>query len=443
MGPPRSKNIAALQARSRFCEGSMNDRTSAAPPMHFLGPDAIGALEQPVPLHHRPQDVDPTARYSTSSTATQSSTQTTNRLSGSKLLGQVWDGLFRGKRRSRRGDVDEQPSSSSASAGHMTRSKTASTSTPASGNNFASREEVLANYNQLVAEGFFKAKAVHCTRQPGPPPSVPAPKPPAEGRHARRPSTSDAAKEPETWPLPAAAATATTSADTPAKATRSISPVRSPASASSRGTKRAAADDDDDEEDPSHESRRHNNNHSSATADKENVAPAAAAAAPASKESQPKKRLRTIASRDGLFMPKLRSVASRRNMQSSSRRSISASEANSARETNKLSKRPPPQPGASSHPSTTARGMFDMPLNYQPRNHQHHLRPTLRNVSDGGGGGEQRVLRSQRSLDGRLAPLTVVPDANRGIPGVPAIPPKFTYGEDRENGTPWRGLRIR
>ncbi len=86
--------------------------------------------------------------------------------------------------------------------------------------------------------------------------------------------------------------------------------------------------------------------------------------------------------------------------------------------------------------------MFDMPANYQPR---HGVgRPTLRNVSSGNGeGGEMRVLRSQRSLDGRLAPLSVAPDANRGIPSVPAIPPKFTYGEDRDNGAPWRGLRIR
>jgi hypothetical protein len=37
--------------------------------------------------------------------------------------------------------------------------------------------------------------------------------------------------------------------------------------------------------------------------------------------------------------------------------------------------------------------------------------------------------------------MRIVPDANRGIPHVPAIPEKFTYGEDRENGGPWRGLR--
>lgn len=48
MGPPKSKNLAALQSKSRFCEGSMNDRSSAMPPVHFLGPEALAALEQPV-----------------------------------------------------------------------------------------------------------------------------------------------------------------------------------------------------------------------------------------------------------------------------------------------------------------------------------------------------------------------------------------------------------
>ncbi|KGQ08598.1 hypothetical protein BBAD15_g6113 [Beauveria bassiana D1-5] len=46
--PLKNPSLAALQqSRSRFCEGSMNDRASAAPPVHFLGPDALAALEQP------------------------------------------------------------------------------------------------------------------------------------------------------------------------------------------------------------------------------------------------------------------------------------------------------------------------------------------------------------------------------------------------------------
>jgi len=53
-----------------------------------------------------------------------------------------------------------------------------------------------------------------------------------------------------------------------------------------------------------------------------------------------------------------------------------------------------------------------------------------------------RVLRPRRSAaddGGRV--LRVKPSINEGIPGVPDIPPKFTYGEDRENDGPWRGLR--
>jgi hypothetical protein len=458
MGPPKSKNLAALQSKSRFCEGSMNDRSSAMPPVHFLGPEALAALEQPVE----------SVRSLVQSTAPSSSS--TNRLSGSKLLGQVWDGLFRGKLRLRKdaaaaddAEADDRKNANPTTAtsstttaaaaaalnGYMTRSKAAQ-----NGTSFASREEVMANYQQLVAEGFFKAKAIHSSRQPGPPPCEQAPNPPQEAL-ARRQSTTSSGKvaAPGTtqWPLASqsasasgtgAAAEATT--DTPAAPTRSASAIHSPASASSRGTKRAAANDDEDEIEADEQQQQQQQQYQdpTITEDKENQPPPKN-----KKETQPKKRLRTIASRDIIFMPKLRSAASRRNMAGiNNRRSISASATTTSNTTaNKLSKRQQPQPQPttlSSSGNTTTRGMFDMPVNYQPR---HGVsRPTLRNVSSGNGEGEEmRVLRSQRSLDGRMAPLSVTPDAYRGIPSVPAIPPKFTYGEDRENGAPWRGLRIR
>ena len=109
------------------------------------------------------------------------------------------------------------------------------------------------------------------------------------------------------------------------------------------------------------------------------------------------------------------------------------------REPNKLTKRMPPQlqrqQQQQQEPDTLSKTRSSMDVPPQANDfgsvRRRIRRPTsARNLRARSGGGE--------SLP---EPLSVAPDANRGIPSVPLIPAKFTYGEDRENDGPWRGLR--
>ncbi|KMQ81719.1 hypothetical protein RF55_25450 [Lasius niger] len=107
------------------------------------------------------------------------------------------------------------------------------------------------------------------------------------------------------------------------------------------------------------------------------------------------KRLRRCASRD-MALPKLRAAAT------TVRRTVSRPDSPPAR----LSKRNPYGAVA--------------------------LSPALLRARDG--------LRAPRVLRPRVVagPLSVVPDANRGIPRGPAIPAKFAHGQDAENDGPCR-----
>lgn len=473
----------------------MNDRVSAAPPVHFLGPDAIAALEQPV-LLTAPSISSSNPRYSQDGGAgpSTSSSQTWSRKTGSRLFGQVWEGV-RGKLRLRRDDNDAgktpaavisaattttavTATNASAEAVIMapidiytdpservtvadgppasrTRSRVGYTpgsniNTPtASGFQFTgfgtarpSKDEVLASYQQLVAEGFFQSHAIQATRQClAPPTDAAAPNASSLSAMGLRPTTSrgDFQQQlPPQWPL--------------ASPNRDLlqEPVQSPGSVSSRGTKRAAAadaDEDDDDEDDGNARDEINDGGDdqelmSGDFDKENQAPphpntVKQKVASQQQQQQPKKRLRSIASRDTIFVPKTRSSGTRRSLSSSTAIASSFSSSSSSATTmNKLQKR---RPG----PLLTTRGHFDMPTRYQQQQQQQSqplpasTRP--RHVSDGGG--SARVLRGGAAEEQRS--LRVVPDADRGIPSVPAIPAKFTYGEDRQNNGPWRGLRIR
>jgi hypothetical protein len=113
-----------------------------------------------------------------------------------------------------------------------------------------------------------------------------------------------------------------------------------------------------------------------------------------------------MASEKNISMPKLRNVASKRNMLA--RRIVSGPQM-AKRMLNKL-------PGGRNSfevPAACGHGVEEQSLN-------------------------TRVLRMRKSAN---EGLSVAPDTNLGIPKVPAIPAKFTYGEDRENTGPWRGLR--
>lgn len=420
--------------RSRFCEGSMNDRRSAVPPVRFLQTDLDSEFDQPVPLSFLTGTTTSTAG---SAPALSSAAASSNANEGKKgLLGQVWSGM-RDKLGLKRDSVtttdeskhwsvmsDPLPVLEAASAGAPPSSRTRSkkhasasmaipaTTAPATGLQYRSKQDVLENYNRLVQQGFFKAHAVQSSRMPGPKPGPPPshPPPPVPHSHAlpRRPSSSSLHSKsnstgavigrlnspPPNWPLPPASAAGAAapagggSAKSPAPKPRAVSMSQvfvSPAS--SRGMKRMAVDDSESDDDADEDG------------DKENR--------PSLDSTRPQHKLRKIASSaSGVFHSKTRSDNPtthrhrHRHASGSVRRSISAHQVSTAASsTNRLSKRPP---------------------------------PALSNKSS------NKSLRAQGST-----PTKVVPDAQAGVPGVPAIPPKFTYGQDRETGAPWRGLRVR
>ncbi|KAJ4150866.1 hypothetical protein LMH87_011595 [Akanthomyces muscarius] len=462
MGAFKNPSIAALQSRSRFCEGSMNDRASAAPPVHFLGPEALAALEQPVPLPASGSSGssvgngnNPRASQDAGSNSGGFS-QTWSRKTGSRLFGQVWEGV-RDKLRLRKDDNSSSGSSKTPAAAisaaktttavttttaeHIpiftdpaerdgppasrTRSKLAHPAAPApidipssasmdattaadfkfTGFQTArpSRDEVLASYQQLMAGGFFQAHAIHSSRHglarpPQPPPPMPGTSLPAQST-SMRPATARASSPPPQWPLASPSYTAAAA-------------VQSPTSVSSRGTKRAAVNESDDDE-SMHEA---DDGDDAGVYDKENQAP------PHPNTVHDKKRLRRSISRESLFLPKIRSSSSSRRSLSTSSHALIPPAA-----TNKLQKR---RPHANSK--------------YQDhQQQQQYVRAASRprHVSDGGG--SARVLRGRPAAAEANRSMRVVPDEGRGIPSVPAIPAKFTYGEDRQNNGPWRGLRVR
>ncbi|KAL3959849.1 hypothetical protein ACCO45_004966 [Purpureocillium lilacinum] len=275
MGPPRTRaqRLAAQQAaRSRFHEGSMNDRVSAAPPVAFLfGPGEREALEQPVfgfgvvgassGQAHQQQQTLSQQQQSQPPQLQQQPPPPPQDGRRKALLGQMWEGL-RGRLRLRRDPAAEN--NDAATTGRKRRAESRDDTGSSSNNNAQAtmpppstaeipglglgdrptREEVYANYHQLVASGFFSSHAIHSTLQPGPSQR------PATSHDARSPN--HVRHDPPQWPLAVPPAPGMTTASTAMLMTppRGPSPICSPASAaSSRGTKRAAEDDDDDVED--------------------------------------------------------------------------------------------------------------------------------------------------------------------------------------------------
>ncbi|KAL2210370.1 hypothetical protein CC79DRAFT_1365762 [Sarocladium strictum] len=464
---PSKTRPARPTSHSRFQEGSMNDRTSNAPPVHFLGNEEnipptsyyddvrqhqIPRKPLPVPAptatirairDEEMEDYVPILQQPVQ----QPQKEKTASKKSSRIFGQVWDGVF--------GMLSGKSSSSSANSNSSGRKKTPSmmstastaTGTSARGrdskelkldelrarlqqnenkdsNTRPSKEDVMQSYQELVASGFFSSHAIQSTRhsRPGTAKSTTAnagssPMKPAEQRPMSPPQ----------WPL-----------STPSKKVNNhqllhqhqphaLSPIpMTPGSTGSRGTKRAAATEDDD----------------------------------ADQETAPRsgtKKLRKSASRDVSGAgPRLRSVSSRRIL---SRRSFSSAPSKGSpapapqalvtvagplmpqqqpnASPTKLTKRCPP-------PSTAGRPSIRAPLpipgrsssaSQQPRNVSENVTSYVTSDLD------TRVLRPRRSALTSTEARSVVPDAVRGIPGVPSIPPEFTYGEDREVGGPWRGLR--
>lgn len=440
----------------------MNDRASAAPPVQFLTNDEnvppTTYFEDFQPqLHHNIKRKPVPSTKSTTTTIrairddesedlVPKPKEKTAAKKSSRIFGQVWDGVFgmlsgKGSESSGRKKTPSMMSTASTATTGSTGNKSARDSKEVkledlrlklqqndSNSSRPSKEDVLQSYNELVASGFFSSHAIQSTRhsRPGTAKSTAAPAP-FSGE--TRPT------QPPQWPL-------STPSKQQAQSKKQIlqqhqphvlSPIpMTPGSAGSRGKKRAAAEDHDDD---GYGGDDHDQ-----------------AATPRSAS----KKLRKSASRDVSGAgPRLRSVGSRRILSRRSFSGITSKLTNTASPSqqsspqavvtvrgpllpqtspSKLTKRPPP--------STTGRPTVRAPLPIPGRSSSASYRTQQGfDAGDAGSHIDARVLRPRRSALTGTEARSVVPDVDMGIPGVPAIPPEFTYGEDRVVGGPWRGLR--
>ncbi|KZZ91468.1 hypothetical protein AAL_06704 [Moelleriella libera RCEF 2490] len=479
MGHPRTKAQLLAAQRGRFTEGSMNDRASAVPPFQFLGPAQQAALERPVHLESQSSFGSTIRDASSHRSRSEAASSEDGKPRRQGIFGLMWEGV-RGKLGlglgPRREDDREKAAAAAAAApyeeenvGSSSPSRSLHTHVHARAyvntdgksqhaqGELPSRESVLASYHELVASGFFSAHATQSARYGPPPPSSSS----AAAAAASRPQTSHGGattsrQPPPQWPLTPLPMPTVDAPRPPPPCRASPSNMCSPASAtSSRGTKRAADSppghegrsplDDDDEHDDEDEDE-----------DESTL-----------RHRFLPKRLRRAGGGGDISLPRLRSIASRKNMRSAvaaARRSLStgahyaqhgggggggdvATQQQQQKESIKVVAGPPTP--------------------FPPRASAEYARAAAAAAAAAGGAGgscwrpgesrdaNRRMKRpiSTRNLRHRAAatsladrhqcqqPLSVVPDLNRGIPHVPSLPPKFTYGEDRENGSPWRGLR--
>ncbi|OHW92046.1 hypothetical protein CSPAE12_09281 [Colletotrichum incanum] len=202
---PTAKRANSTQrANSRFVEGSMNDRTSAAPPIDFLGPEdsseiarrfhmdfyveapnaGVFSPQKPQqqqyhqPLHQQSQPLlhQPTVTYGEVKRPASSASSHVGKKG-------FWGGLreklsfVRDKGAKRPLSLDGKLLAQGGGAGGFGSGNNAGAgalpaTTPASNTaGMPSREEIMASYQQLMKDGFFDAHAIRSTRQP-PPPSI-------------------------------------------------------------------------------------------------------------------------------------------------------------------------------------------------------------------------------------------------------------------------------
>ncbi|KAL6892375.1 hypothetical protein GGI43DRAFT_386869 [Trichoderma evansii] len=470
MGPPKTRGLEARPSRSRFHEGSMNDRVSAVPPDQFLGPGEIEALERPLEVEleqhqynlrnavRRSQDTQrqlqlwlsqaPSIAPSVAPSVAPSTSTSSPLKKG--MLGKVWDGV-RGRFQLKK----DTPSPEQKKKVDLPPKK------PATANIYddrPTREEALASYHLLVESGFFTSHAIQSTRQP-PPPGFVKQRPATSASHqlltvsttlATPPRAPQPLQDPPSLPPPPKFPLNTTpkTPKTPrsTRSNRTSLGAMTPASADSRGTKRTVNEstnndilihqderDDRDERDEK---------------DKPEV------------PREARKKIRKSTSKD-FTIPVLRAVKSRRKL-TGSRSTRRKSQGNAALppvvihhyHSHSASSRDSKHSKRSSHllcaaPSSAGsspRSSIDSTSSWRESGDSVY---SVRAI--GSGSKSSRALRprkpaakagatSKADADAAEA-LKVVPNANRGIPGVPSIPAKYTFGEDRENGLAWRGAR--
>ncbi|KAI0878859.1 hypothetical protein GGS24DRAFT_345339 [Hypoxylon argillaceum] len=208
--PPTRTASGSRPSTSRFQEGSMNDRTSAAPPAQFLGPEQLKDYEnqfsqEPPTLHearrprpfsasaiHRPVDVQEPQQAQQQQQQQQQQRGVIHKKS-TGFFGRVRDVLFhraaagghhgpaskqqevRRKHSSLQEPIQNNHAPVPPRPEYMHAGRTQSEvniaqmlPNPRGLSDRPSRDDVLASYNQLVASGFFQSHAIQSTRHAPP-----------------------------------------------------------------------------------------------------------------------------------------------------------------------------------------------------------------------------------------------------------------------------------
>ncbi|KAK6955577.1 hypothetical protein Daesc_003217 [Daldinia eschscholtzii] len=199
---PSTQNGGSRPPTSRFVEGSMNDRVSAAPPAQFLGPKELKEFErqfyaEPTIFQRearktrRPfseSNLSPRAKveehvithrkstgffgrvrdalgWSSSSSSSSSSSRSSG---GSHKMEQVRKHKSLQEPIQRQPPPELRPDHLRAAKSHSEMYNIPHLPNLGNGNTRPSREDVLESYNQLMASGFFQAHAIHSTRHAPP-----------------------------------------------------------------------------------------------------------------------------------------------------------------------------------------------------------------------------------------------------------------------------------
>ncbi|KAI1418153.1 hypothetical protein F5Y13DRAFT_199225 [Hypoxylon sp. FL1857] len=237
MSRPPTGNGGSRPPTSRFVEGSMNDRVSAAPPAQFLGPDQMREFEKQF-YTDRPTSPGETRKPRRQRPFSDSgiSEKTVTHRKSIGFFGRVrdalgWNSSSRSSRSSnsncsspkkpavRKHASLQEPMLPSPRPDNLRAAKSYSEmynlpqlSSFSDGASRPTREDVLESYNQLMATGFFQAHAIQSTRHAGPAnrcnerrsappmPSIPGSAPCSPHKPPPRTSSIDATRKP-TSPL--------------------------------------------------------------------------------------------------------------------------------------------------------------------------------------------------------------------------------------------------
>lgn len=441
----------------------MNDRVSAVPPDQFLGPGELEALERPLEVEleqhqlnlqnaRRSQDTQRQLQLwlSQAPSIAPSVAPSTSTSSPSKkgMLGKVWDGVRGRLQLKKETPSPEQPKKKADSTPQKPATASIYDDRP-------TREEALASYHLLVESGFFTSHAIQSTRQP-PPPGFVKQRPATSASQQMLSISTDLSTSrqgPQTLQTPPPLPPPTklplhTTPKTPktprsTRSNRTSLGAMTAASADSRGTKRTVT------ESPNNEILIHQDERDDR--DERDVR---------SKREIPRearKKIRKSTSKD-FIVPVLRTVKSTRKLAAgrSNRRKSQGnagltpvvihhyhSHSASSRDSKHSKRSSHLLCAAPSSAGSSPRSSIDSTSSWRETGDS-----VYRVRAIGSGSKSSRALRPRKptakagkaDVDASEA-LKVVPNANRGIPGVPSIPAKYTFGEDRENGQSWRGSR--